>query len=373
MSQILIKEWLSLIGDKNLVEKERKAGLRKIYQSFRPKMAEMIMEGDCKHNCLHCFYAKNYSKIYPNLNFKDWEKIIKKINQALPINTYIHCGRMMNRKGIQILKFLRKNYPKMKIGLIDDGAAILPFLDDLVKIQPDWIDISVDGCEKSHNKQRNQAGRFQKTLKTIKLLKQKRITPKINILTTITNINQKDILAMIRFLNQKTGLTNFFFSPVIDFKPWLDRSNLMISPDELIEIFKDLKQNLKDLDKLYLEFAFFEVDQIIGFLNQKIIEFKKAELEKNTLNWGFKENNASLTLSFEPFSLVGVKDCIINPAGKLIFNKSMAVGKRLNQYLPADVLTDDIQKVYENLSKKPVFKIYLEELEKERRLLIKHF
>ena len=237
-------------------------------------------------------------------------------------------------------------------------------------IQPDWIDISVDGLKKEHDLQRNASGRFHKTLKSLEMLKENNVTPKINLLTTVTSLNITVIVDVIKYFNDK-GFKNFFISPVIDFKPWKSNDSIKINDQEWLILFDNIQKNLSKFNDTWIELACYEIDQIIPFIKSGTINWDSFNFSDESIYWDFSKGNNNFYINFEPFSLVGIKDCVINPAGKIIFNKSMATGQVKEEYMIGDAVKDNLKNIYQNLNNKRIFRNYQNEFYKEISILRK--
>ena len=189
--------WWDLIhSEKDLFEIKQELGL--VYESNLPELGAIIISSTCQYNCKHCIYHPDYSKFNACLSFDQWKGIIRNIFEDLEIKTFIHNGRSMDDTGIKVLQWMRQEFSDVRIGLIDNGISLIPYLDELYDIQPDWIDISIDGMDKEHGLQRNRVGSFNETFKTISFLLQKDIAPKINILSCLTTINKDSIMYFMK-------------------------------------------------------------------------------------------------------------------------------------------------------------------------------
>ena len=98
---------------------------------------------------------------------------------------------------IELIRYLRKNYPQVRIGIQTHGLTpkkILPWISEIYKVYPNiGIGISLDGLRESHEKMRGISKAFERTLETIKGVQEigvKEITCGL----TITKWNIDDIL-----------------------------------------------------------------------------------------------------------------------------------------------------------------------------------
>ena len=364
-----IETWWNLVNSESSSEKTSVI-FKDIYNENLPTMAEMIFSGFCPHACLHCIYPHDYDRANAALPTDTWKIIINKLYNQLAIKTYMNIGRILDDNGLELLSYLRGHFEDIKVGLIDDGTTILPHIETLQDIKLDWIDISVDGLEREHDLQRNCKGRFRETEKALFRLKEKRIATKINILITATKINILTIPGIIRYFNEK-GFKNFFISPVIDFKPWKSNDQIKISDQDWISLFKEIHSQLDEFADVWIEFFCCEIDQILPFIKSSVIDFLSFTFSDDSMCWDFSEGDNNFYVSFEPFSLAGVKDCVISPGGKIIYNKSMATCKIHPNNLIGCAVTDDLIAIYQNMPNKAVFCNYLQEFNREISILRK--
>ena len=358
-----IESWWKLVNS-NCSTKEMNEAFKKMYCENLPTLGEIIMTGVCPYNCLHCLYPQGYELENPSLSLQNWKTVINNLYYGLGIRTFIHCGRILDDNGIEILAYLRNNFDDIQMGIINDGISLLPYINHLSDIRPNWIDISVDGLEKEHDLQRNASGRFQQTLKSLLRLKESDITSKINLLTTVTSINISIITEVIKFFNDK-GFKNFFISPVIDFKPWKSNDSIKINDQEWVNLFNNICKHLGKYNDTWIELACYEIDQIVPFIKSGIIRWDNFNFSNESMCWAFSEGNNNLYINFEPLSLVGIKECVITPGGKIIFNKSMATGRIQNSYLLGDAVNNSLRSLYQNLHTRQVFNNYRSEFLKK--------
>lgn len=381
-ANIPIAEKVKIVGDKKPIEnwwdlirtdystEEFHESFINLYRTNLPKLGEIIMTGVCPNECLHCLYPYDYDKSNPELSLQDWKVVIDKLYYELAIKVFIHCGRILDNHGIETLGYIKNKFEDVQLGIINDGISLLPYIDHLSDIQPNWIDISVDGLERKHDLQRNASGQFRKTFKSLEMLKENNVSPKINLLTTVTSINISVIVDVIKFFNDK-GFKNFFISPVIDFKPWKSNDSIKINDQEWVILFNDICEHLDKYNDTWIELACYEIDQIIPFIKSGTINWDSFSFSDESIYWDFSKGNNNFYINFEPFSLVGIKDCVVNPSGKIIFNKSVVTGQVKEEYMIGDAVKDNLKNIYQNLYNKRIFRNYQNEFYKEMSILRK--
>lgn len=176
-------------------------GLRGIYKDNIPIHSEFVVSAGCYHSCAHCIYPPDYDQYTTELPPSTWLEIALQLIRTLNMKTFVYSGRSLTSTGVQFLADLRKAEPDIQIGVIDNGHTCLEFREELAQIHPDWIDISLDGLEPDHDRQRRKTGSYRQALSSAMWFKENSISPKVNILTCLTTINRDSVLHMIREVN----------------------------------------------------------------------------------------------------------------------------------------------------------------------------
>jgi sulfatase maturation enzyme AslB (radical SAM superfamily) len=358
--------WWDLIhSDNNRVEMAQ--ALRQLYNSNLPTLGEIIFTSSCKSNCRHCIYPGDYNKFNLDISSEQWKKIIKNIYEDMGIRKFIHSGRSLNDTGIKVLKWMRKSFADIEIGIIDNGVSMLPFLDVLPELQLDWIDISIDGMEKEHDLQRNRVGSFRQTLNTITYLKERHIASKINILICLTKLNKDSIIDLIEFMNGK-GFKNFFISPITAFSDYGPPESLKVVGRDFVDFIKNLTGSLHRFQDTWIEFNIFEAEymsDIKGFFKELWIKMKS---ENDHLSWKTIEKNNEIYINYYPLSIIGLREFIVNSNGDVIFSTVVRKGEIPDSEVIGSLLSEsplETIKIMNNLK----LGFYVNALFKERKLL----
>ena len=144
---------------------------------------------------------------------ESWREALRKCEQELHLGTYVYGGRSLPAAGLDLLSAIREISPRAKLGAIDNGISMGPLRERLGELRLDWIDVSLDGNEADHDRQRRRPGSFRDGLSGARWLRDSGIVPKVNILTCLTTLNRGSVTAMIGDLNAE-GFKNFFITPV---------------------------------------------------------------------------------------------------------------------------------------------------------------
>ncbi len=328
--------WWDLIhSDNDLIEIGQR--LKQVYESNLPELGAIIFTSTCQCNCQHCIYHIDYSKFNACLSSDQWKRIIRNIYDDLGIKTFIHNGRSIDGAGINVLKWMRQEFSDIQIGLIDNGMSLIPYLNELHDIQPDWIDISIDGMEKEHDLQRNQMGFFKNTFRTISYLLQQDMSPKINILSCLTAINKDSIINLIEFMNQQ-GFKNFFISPISTFKDYGPSEKLRVTGIDLVKFIRNLYSFLDKFKDTWVEFNIFDAEYM------KDIKVFYPELWHNFytkqrhLSYRMYRDDNEFYVNYYPLSLNGIREFIINSNGDVILPQAVRKQRIQNEDIISNLL-----------------------------------
>lgn len=214
---------------------------------FKPKSIHLqwhITE-KCNLACLHCYKEEKFLKNELSFSeikkiFNDFLKLIKEWNlQRDDVRVSFVGGEPFLRKDFfEILELAKKNHSRLRFGILTNGTLIdKNVVKKLKEIEPDYIQISLEGGEKIHEKIRGE-GTFKKILEATNLLKKFTIAPfNINFSMTITKLNLKEIPKVARMAKSLNvflairrqvpigfgkKLKKFFLSPPQVRKMWQD-------------------------------------------------------------------------------------------------------------------------------------------------------
>jgi hypothetical protein len=146
--------------------------IEKMYRLLKnelPRILSVVGERSCSLQCRHCIFQKEqFLNSVAKIN--DLAAAVTAIaRQMRSAPTVVHEGRVFKPAHLQWLKAIRKIRPDSAIGMIDNGT----YLQHVEQLESsdfkfDWLDISIDGPEAIHNRQRNSASSFAKALAGIK-------------------------------------------------------------------------------------------------------------------------------------------------------------------------------------------------------------
>ena len=223
-----IDYWKALIIDG---EKDRFDELSQKYleciETEKTNMVSGVMERFCNLKCAHCLYNKNHTSSQQTSENAHLTETITNMVRQLPQEnelsgrkpSFLHEGRILRPWHLEIFKTIKTERPDVSIGLIDNGSYVEHIKELQNKgIALDWLDISIDGTEKSHNLQRDPEMMRAYETAIDGLRHAREITKptheggKVSSLFTVTKLNYKDILETAETLFQPNPETSAFDS-----------------------------------------------------------------------------------------------------------------------------------------------------------------
>jgi MoaA/NifB/PqqE/SkfB family radical SAM enzyme len=143
-----------------------------------PIIASLKVTQKCNLSCSHCPWK---NKILADLPFDEWKKIIRRVCSLGCTVVTFEGGEPTLRSDLQDL-IDYASFLGLKTIVVTNGTQ------DISKIAPDRVWISIDGYGEAHDQIRGK-GTFEKALETIKKNQDKKIVT----LTTISKTNYQDI------------------------------------------------------------------------------------------------------------------------------------------------------------------------------------
>jgi len=368
------QEWKNLIFSSSLTDDQLKRRLQRIYGVFFPKFAEILINPHCPNNCKHCFFPCNYHEHNKALGTKYWEKILSTLYKKLGFRHFIFSGRGLNNNLLYLVRYLKKNFGDVKVGIVADGPAIKKYYDGLCNTKLDHLDISIDGLERTHDSQRNYKGSFNITVEQIKKLLswdgpvKKGNIGKLSILSTLTTLNKDEILPMITYFNKNFGIKNFFITPIAIYKDYGPKKSLKPSFKETARFMRETIRFFPKLIDSYVAFNIYE-DEFPKYLkskNQQVYNWLKPknDLFEFSLNKGDNEFH----LFWYPLAINGCREFIINSDGRILPGFVQGMGEIPDKYSFGNALEikGNKKEFFKSLTKKPAFNLYIDWLKRSR-------
>lgn len=363
-----IENWKEIINSESN-EQKVKVRLEEIYRNNSPFIAEIIMNSHCSGNCLHCIYAHDYSLYNRNISLEKWKDALNNIYKKLSMSQFIFSGRTLTKECIQALRFLKEEFEDTKTGLITDGISVEPFIGELIASPPDWVDVSVDGIEKDHDRQRHFVGAYRKTINALIHLMESGAFKKINILTCLTTLNIESVIKMIKDLNAK-GFKNFFITPVSIMEGYRPDPDLQVKEEAFIHWLDELMATTKSLSDSWIEVDLYDARYFSAIKKMSPGLFHSFVMKNYYLEAVKIYKKNEIHLCYFPASIAGIRELTVNSDGNILPPKVMAMGGIPQDFVMGNVL-EQLQdwSFPDNAHGKRAFSKFLEELMEEKRLL----
>ncbi|MDO9399508.1 MAG: radical SAM protein [bacterium] len=185
--------------------------------NFYPLEVSYFINNRCNLQCRHCYVGYENGK--DSLSIKDWRKVF---DECIEIGglTFGNVGKepllswQKTKNLLLYFKEQREEKPKLRFGLVTNGLLLNEKkIEEINKINPDYMDISLDGTEKVHNAIRGK-DTYNKLMANLLLLSRYDLLKKVFVSFTINRLNC-DCIAEVVETVYKIGIRNFLLSPFI--------------------------------------------------------------------------------------------------------------------------------------------------------------
>lgn len=200
----------------------------------------------CNLRCKHCYVG--YEETKNSLSVKEWQEVFNK-HLALGALTFGNVGKeplLSWDKTKALLNFFeekRKKNPKIRFGLVTNATLFDDKkIEELAEINPNYVDISLDGTEQVHDFIRGQ-GNYRITFGNLRKISQKapELAKKIFISYTLMRPNNDlEIIGSLLRETKKIGIEKMLISPYV--KNESNLGNLEIANEEVSQTYKALIQ-----------------------------------------------------------------------------------------------------------------------------------
>jgi MoaA/NifB/PqqE/SkfB family radical SAM enzyme len=286
----------------------KKLSPKELLKDNYPLEISYFINNACNLKCKHCYVG--YQKHDQSLSFIVWirtfDALIKK-----GAKTFGNVGKepllnwKLTRKLLQYFKFKRVEDKKIRFGFVTNGLLFNEkIIQELTQINPNYIDISLDGDLTAHDQIRGQ-GTYHKLLHNLELLSKTILAKSIFISFTLNKLNKYSLPLLIKTIHG------------MGFK------NLLISP--YVTLSKD--------DDLYLS-----VDEIVNSINCILngdINFDDYEALNIYIKSDFSTSK-DIMLKFKDIGIINENELFVDDYG-VIFNKYLFGNNTIYfNYLPYD-------------------------------------
>jgi MoaA/NifB/PqqE/SkfB family radical SAM enzyme len=245
-SEIEIVRLWQEIGAKRL---SGEALYRKLIATAKPVQVEMGIGNTCGLACKHCFLGyESGSMISPLVPLAQlFETLNQMVNQ---LETRLICvtdrDALTPKRSVPLfehLAHLRQTYPALKFGGVTNGLLIPDFVDDLTRIQLDYLDISIDGDRNDHDHIRGE-GKYDLVMQNLRLALANRIADRIMVATTLTRLNDTSIIRLIHQLIEREGVQWFDVGPLMAVK----LQKYQLGAHDIVYFLESLAASLKPVN-----------------------------------------------------------------------------------------------------------------------------
>ena len=206
----------------------------------------------CNLKCKHCVYTSGEWDM-PDMTLETVKKIIPALKKLGVEEVHITGGEpLVNKEFFEIARCLHENGFGTRVQT--NGILITPDIAKRLKeCGIEYVLISIDGLEKTHNSFRNNYKSFDYAIKAVKICLEAGLYTRVN--TVINKSNVQDLPELIKYINNlKPDQHSFFYlTPVGRGK---NIKNLMLSLEEWKEVEKIVEKSGREnkcIEKIRLQ------------------------------------------------------------------------------------------------------------------------
>ena len=205
-----------------------------------------FVNNSCNLNCKHCYVG--YNRSCGDLSAEEWKKVFEDLVK-IGATTFGCVGKeplLTWDKTKEILEFLKMKKgvnSRIRFGMVSNlTLATRDIVEDLVKIMPDYLDVSLDGIFEKHDYIRGE-GSFGKTFENLKLIGQ--VSPellgKVFVSFVLMKHNKSNFRDMILKLSE-IGIKNILVSPYITAESEKKKfaKDLMVEEEDVIDFYREI-------------------------------------------------------------------------------------------------------------------------------------
>jgi len=224
------------------------------YEIFTQKYAypmevSYFINNVCNLRCRHCYVA--YEENKNALSGEEWKSVFDELI-LMGALTFGNVGKEptlswdKTKELLLYFKEKRESIPNLRFGFVTNGTLLdTPKVEDLERIQPDYIDVSLDGTKDAHDYIRG-AGNYERTMNNLKVMSRYTAIEKVFISFTANRSNMSTIGELVDTL-YNLGVKKILISPYVT----RDKTDALYLSDEGIIkwVGKLLAGNVIDFSK----------------------------------------------------------------------------------------------------------------------------
>jgi len=285
------------------------------------KVVSLVTNNNCNLKCRHC-YLQVKELTQAELTVAQWEKTINSIAGLKPGLICISGKEVfVDQKGPKLLQMMKtakdRNGGASLIGFITNGTLLHKHHQTVISMDPDYLDISLDGMQKDHDAIRG-VGAYAKTIPNAIWAAE---TFKKRFYTSLT-INALNVSRFIETVDdlQKKGISNIaavFYKP----QPYSD-ALLTLSQEQIDDLFTSLDRlgaiNPEKEFKVMLDLDTFHLPSLQSFLKSKWFDFYDLKEDENANIYIEHYPRKNIRLLFRLHIIPGIERCRLTPEGNLL-------------------------------------------------------
>lgn len=219
-----------------------------IFKYGYPLEISYFINNICNLRCKHCYVA--YDESRNALSMKEWQDVFD-ILISMGALTFGNVGKepLLNWNKTRGLLYYfqekRKMVPKLRFGFVTNGLLLNEtMIEDIERIRPDYIDISVDGTKAVHDYIRG-FGNYDKIISCLINFSKSEVIDKVFISFTANRLNTSTIGDLVDVL-YNLGMKKILISPYVTLNR---RDELYLSDEQILGwINKILEGRIIDFD-----------------------------------------------------------------------------------------------------------------------------
>ncbi len=185
---------------------------KEIKKSLNGMIVIWNLTNTCNLSCIHCYSS---SKLANSINIFNRDNIPSVVDKLIKLNTkfvILSGGEPLLFEDIYYVSGLLKE-KGINVSLSTNGLLIDEDILGLLKENFDYVGISIDGTQKTHDRLRAKEGAYKKSLKSIELLLSNGI--KTGLRFTLTNRNYQDLKNIFE-IAKSIGVPKLYISHLVD-------------------------------------------------------------------------------------------------------------------------------------------------------------
>lgn len=327
----------------------------KVLKFEQPRILSVIGERWCNRQCLHCGFQKEKSSAKLSRK-KDLTSKVSNIASQMGKDLYVvHEGRTFSPSHLEWLIDIKRVRPDCKVGIIDNGSYTKHI--EAIEVSGfkfDWMDISLDGTEEIHNKQRISKHSFAEAMNGIRNANRILISDgKINSLLTLTKKNYGSILETSKILPEE--ISQWHITTITPLRPEI--AHLSVSDEEFGVSWRQIRiaNQIRSVHfRIYVADDLLKIAKAVG-KDKFLAAFENAYVDLASISF----NLCGVQITFYPQSVAPSETWVVDADGSFHVPYSIGFtleelqrgvsrfGEDIRKYIIKDEGEKNFQSIYE--------------------------